>query len=144
MLTRLRANKELAIQPEIASRLTAVTGPIAAPQRHVAKSLPPTEARLLLADGTFVTVLNCVAPEHITIGRARDSGVRLLDLSVSRNHAGIRWDVSSAAHVLVDRDSANGTFVDGARIHSAVALRDGMLVKFGGLLLRYLLIRPDE
>ena len=144
MLTRLRTNKEQPIQPDIANRLTAVTGPIAPPVREQPAPPPPTEARLVQPNGALVAVLSCDRPDEILIGRARGSAVRLLDLSVSRTHAAMRWDAQRGVHLLFDCGSANGTFVDGARIDCEVGLGDGALVRCGGLELRYLLIRPPE
>jgi pSer/pThr/pTyr-binding forkhead associated (FHA) protein len=144
MLTRLRSNKEQPIQADIANRLTAVTGPIAPLTREAPAPPPPTEARLVQSDGALVAVLSCNDPEEIIVGRARGSGVRLLDLSVSRSHAAIRWDAQRGAHLLFDCGSANGTFIDGARIDCEMVLSDGALVRYGGLELRYLLSRPPE
>jgi pSer/pThr/pTyr-binding forkhead associated (FHA) protein len=97
-----------------------------------------------MPDGALIGVLACDGPDEVLLGRARDCDVRIGDLSVSRSHASIHWDAQQGAHMLVDRGSANGTFIDGVRVSNAVALDDGALVRFGGLDLRYLLIRPPH
>ena len=141
MLTRLRGHKEPDLPADIATRLTAVTGPISVPSPAPPPLPQPIEGRLVHSDGALAAVLGCDNDNEVLIGRARNCAVRLLELSVSRNHAAIRWDPERGAHTLFDCGSANGTFVDGARIASESPINDGALVRFGGLELRYLLIR---
>ncbi|WP_410579104.1 FHA domain-containing protein [Amycolatopsis sp. lyj-108] len=58
-----------------------------------------------------------------TLGRSRNAALRLGDSRVSRLHCEIRWDGTTAW--LTDRDSANGTFVNGKRVLNAeLAHRD--------------------
>jgi pSer/pThr/pTyr-binding forkhead associated (FHA) protein len=71
------------------------------------------------------------APERLTIGRSRASGLALVwDEEVSRLHAtlerfGDEW-------TLVDDGRArNGTFVDGERIHGRTRLNDGARIGLG-------------
>lgn len=64
------------------------------------------------------TAVHAIDQQVVTIGRATDNDVALDDLLVSRHHAvmrrsGDRWE-------LVDSSSANGTYVNGNRITSAV------------------------
>jgi class 3 adenylate cyclase len=66
--------------------------------------------------------------ETIELGRECD-GVLLADPQVSRRHASLGL---SGEHVIVeDLGSTNGTFLDGARIASPVALRPGSQVRLG-------------
>jgi len=51
---------------------------------------------------------------RLTIGRAEGSDIRLEDAAVSKLHAAI--EVRGADHMLLDMESANGTFVNGNRV----------------------------
>jgi hypothetical protein len=51
---------------------------------------------------------------RLTIGRAEGADIRLEDAAVSKAHAAI--EVRGADHMLLDLESANGTFVNGNRI----------------------------
>ncbi len=51
---------------------------------------------------------------RITIGRAEGADIRLEDAAVSKAHAAI--EVRGADHMLLDLESANGTFVNGNRV----------------------------
>lgn len=65
---------------------------------------------------------------ELTIGRGEDCDIVIAHSSVSRTHARI---VSNGAHwTLIDLDSANGIFVDGARFRSA-EIKHGSLVQIG-------------
>jgi serine phosphatase RsbU (regulator of sigma subunit) len=63
------------------------------------------------------------------IGRAENSHVRLADRSLSRHHAEIHEREGHSW--LVDLGSTNGTFVNGARLDRARALRDGDVIGLG-------------
>ncbi len=67
-----------------------------------------------------------------TIGRDKSSDVRLVDHEVSRRHAEIRSD--GGEYELVDRQSSNGTFVNGERIERRV-LGSGDRIQVGRSLL---------
>ena len=54
--------------------------------------------------------------EELTIGRGFKNRMRILDTEMSRNHAVIRYE--DGAYVLIDRNSSNGTFVNGLAIQS--------------------------
>jgi DNA-binding winged helix-turn-helix (wHTH) protein len=63
------------------------------------------------------------------VGRVADADIRLDTQSVSRHHARL---VRSGCEVAVeDLGSKNGTFVQGRRITSAVAVGDGDTIRFG-------------
>jgi adenylate cyclase len=63
------------------------------------------------------------------VGRGEGAAIRLFDPSVSRQHAAIRFEETS--YWVVDLGSANGTFVNGAALTSARALRHGDQLQFG-------------
>ncbi len=65
-----------------------------------------------------------------TVGTDSANRIALPDASVSRRHAVIR--LRDGRHVLRDLELTNGTFVNGRRIRSPIALADGDRVRFGG------------
>lgn len=68
------------------------------------------------------------------IGRDRGCAIRIDAESVSRHHA--RLNVSGSAVSIEDLGSKNGTWVGGDRIHSFVALADGMCFRLGSETIR--------
>jgi hypothetical protein len=80
-------------------------------------------------------------PNRITIGRAEDSDVILLDDTISKLHAEVSWDPRASRAVLTDLKSRNGTYVDGHRLsgHEQVELISGAVVAFGSLVTRFYL-----
>jgi pSer/pThr/pTyr-binding forkhead associated (FHA) protein len=75
-----------------------------------------------------------ITNKRITIGRAEGADIRIEDQAVSKQHATI--DVMGADHMLRDLDSANGTFVNGARIARHL-LRHGDAIEILDFQLRY-------
>ncbi len=65
-----------------------------------------------------------------TLGRASDCDIFIPDRRTSRHHAEIHWDGTSCT--LWDTESANGTYLNGERIHSPRVLRDGDTITVGG------------
>ncbi len=70
----------------------------------------------------------------LTIGR-KGTDIVLEQPLVSRRHADLRWQ--DGKHVLIDKDSANGTFVNGVRIEGARPLSPGDVVQIGTFRLTY-------
>ncbi len=70
----------------------------------------------------------------LTIGRT-GTDIVLDQPLVSRRHADLRWQ--DDRHVLIDLDSANGTFVNGERIRGARPLAPGDVVQIGTFRLTY-------
>jgi len=64
------------------------------------------------------------------IGRTEQNTVMLPDDMVSRNHAIIQ-QMEGGEFFLIDMGSRNGSFVNGRRVSSPVALRDGDHLSFG-------------
>src|SRR5699024_3298171 len=64
------------------------------------------------------------------IGRGGDADIILEDTGVSRHHLELRTE-PDATLVATDLGSTNGTFVDGERIRTPVALQDRSLLKIG-------------
>jgi pSer/pThr/pTyr-binding forkhead associated (FHA) protein len=72
--------------------------------------------------------------ERTSIGRSRDNKIYLADKRASRHHA--RIDLQQGTFVLIDLDSANGTFVNGQRVQRQ-ALRSGDEIRIGDTRLRF-------
>ena len=71
---------------------------------------------------------------YLTIGRADDCDVVLKDSTISRKHAELFQDEDGNTF-LTDLDSANGTFVNGAKIIGSVQLQSTDIVKIGNTVL---------
>jgi transcriptional regulator of acetoin/glycerol metabolism len=118
----------------------------------------PTESLVASGDGGAVAVrarVRTVAPRAVrwalelsgapvTLGRAPEDGSPpLVHATVSRLHARIVWDAGRRAHRLEDLQSRHGTEVDGESASVAIELRDGAIVRLGGLFLAYERL-PDD
>ena len=92
----------------------------------VLRGTGPAATRYLLVgeEGDFV-----LPPGEVLIGRGPECAVRLASGGVSRVHA--RVSVRGDGVVLDDRDSKNGTWVNGARITEPTALEEGDEVVVG-------------
>lgn len=77
---------------------------------------PGAAGRFLLAD------------DVVDAGRHPDSAVCLDDITVSRNHAEIRW--LDDEYWIVDTGSLNGTYVNGAQVQS-LPLNNGDEIQIG-------------
>ncbi len=86
----------------------------------------------------YVVALDPEAPEItdlprgrvVSVGRSRSSGIRVPQSAVSRLHATLRWDGGPSV-TLTDHASRNGTWVNGVRIDSPVALVSGAEISIG-------------
>ena len=67
--------------------------------------------------------------EPLSIGRAREADIPLLDDKVSRIHAGIR--LSDGEFYLKDLKSRNGSYVNGQRVEDTVKLKAGDRIQIG-------------
>ena len=83
---------------------------------------------LIRARGAQLGHVTRLGAEPVRIGRAQECEIWLSDDGVSRKHALIQPDPTG--YVVEDTESANGTFVAGQRVESAI-LRDGDLIQFG-------------
>jgi two-component system, cell cycle response regulator len=78
-----------------------------------------------------------------TLGRGKESNVRIDDVGISREHARIVRS-PDGHHVLEDLNSTNGVFVNRRRVERAT-LADGDRIQMGpAVVLRYALIDADE
>jgi len=66
----------------------------------------------------------------VSLGRAPENDVVLPGAWVSRRHAMIQRE-EGGSHSIIDLGSANGTFVNGGRVHTPTRLRSGDLIQIG-------------
>jgi hypothetical protein len=71
----------------------------------------------------------------VVIGRMSECDIALADPNVSRRHAEIR--PGSAAYLVADLGSTNGTLVNGEKIHAERRLADGDIISVGATHLRF-------
>jgi two-component system, NtrC family, sensor kinase len=86
------------------------------------------KATLLVIQGVDQGIRFEIGEEPAGIGRGVKNRIRILDTEVSRTHATIEY--KDNAFVVTDRDSSNGTFVNGVAVRSRV-LNSGDRVQFG-------------
>lgn len=75
-----------------------------------------------------------LADEDVTLGREADSTIVIAADQASRRHA--RIFVSGGAHVLVDLDSTNGTFLNSQPVKEQT-LRHGDVLRIASTVLKY-------
>src|SRR5690242_17379587 len=107
---------------ERSSADTVAGGPAAPPAGG------PRPYLLVLSGPQFGEVYDLPAGTPVTLGRSADAQVCIADEGVSRRHATLV--VEGAEARLADAGSANGTWVDGAKV-TEVVLRDGMRFQLG-------------
>ena len=78
--------------------------------------------------------------DEFLIGRGEDCNLCIYELEVSRHHCLIRFRGGEAT--AADLGSSNGTYVNGQRVVSQVALRTGDEIKLGNS--RYVLDLGDD
>ncbi|MDQ6893334.1 MAG: FHA domain-containing serine/threonine-protein kinase [Acidobacteriota bacterium] len=117
------------------SGLNSRTARRAAPPRPASSmDLPADSGENLEGAGFFLVVAGReipLPPGPVILGRGRDATIRLRDKSVSRHHA--RLVVGSDGAMLENLESKNGTFLQGRRVQSPTALRDGDEIRVGSV-----------
>ncbi len=108
-------------------------GPPGPPPRNPPQPPPPRAPSRATTIARPASAVHAINQMVVTIGRAPENDVVLGDLLVSRRHATLRR--SGNQWELVDHNSANGTYVNGNRITSAVLGPDDV-VGIGHQLLR--------
>ncbi|KUI16883.1 ABC transporter ATP-binding protein [Mycobacterium sp. GA-1285] len=116
-----------------------VRQPISSPALESATAMGPTAAPRSSEGNLATSMLKILRPAGrpadnvpgaVKIGRATDNDIVVPDVLASRHHATL---VPTAAGTeIIDNRSINGTFVNGARVESAV-LRDGDTVTIGNV-----------
>ncbi|MBI5617284.1 MAG: FHA domain-containing protein [Gammaproteobacteria bacterium] len=117
----------------MARRRSAEQPPITVPAGNAPAPAPRSHAFLVAIQPP--SLRHAISSLPWRIGRSRNNDLRLEDRSVSRLHAEIRMN-DQGRYVLCDLASANGVFVNGARVESAV-LEEGDRVEIGEVELRY-------
>jgi FHA domain len=91
-------------------------------------------AKLMVNRGTTALGSWFIEDKRLTIGRADGVDIKLDNQAVSKQHAAI--DVMGADHILLDLGSANGTFVNGAKVTRHL-LRHGDTIEVLDFQIRY-------
>lgn len=87
---------------------------------------------LLELETLMVATVPPLAPgAKLLVGRLPDCDLVLDDPSVSKHHATLTWDGAGGGVMVQDLGSSNGTWINGERLHLAMAVRDGDNLSFG-------------
>lgn len=70
-----------------------------------------------------------------TVGRSSSNDIVFDDPLVSSRHAHISY--AEGQYWIEDLESTNGTVVNGEKITDKIALKDGFLIKIGGILVKF-------
>jgi ABC transport system ATP-binding/permease protein len=119
-------------------RPTPVAQPISSPGLESVTQMGPTAAPRTSEGKLATSMLKILRPRRATevpaggikIGRATDNDIVIPDVLASRHHATLVPKPGGAE--IIDNRSINGTFVNGARVESAV-LHDGDTVTIGNV-----------
>lgn len=113
----------------------SATSPAASTPRPVANPVPapaagdPPARRLVITSGAKEGLELDLPDDELTIGRSSDSGLVIRDDYTSTNHA--RLSRHGDQWMLEDLDSTNGTFLQGKRVTSSVAVPLGASISIG-------------
>jgi len=92
--------------------------------------------QLTSVEGPYAGQVFALVAANTTVGRETTSDIVLsADTTISRTHA--RLINEGGNYVVYDNGSSNGTFVNGMRLSSPVALAPGDIVQFGGSKFRF-------
>ena len=93
------------------------------------------EPALIMLEGELPGQVYRIRPGRQIIGRRPECEIRLRERAVSGIHAELLRD--SAAVIINDLASTNGTLVNGVAIRSAVALSQNSLIRMGNCVFKY-------
>lgn len=113
------------------ARLPAPIAPPVPPQpknRNTGRN-PPQAKRLVVTEGELAGTIVPLGTSPITVGRAADSTLVLVDDYSSSRHA--RFYLSDGQWIVEDLGSTNGTWIDRTRITGPTVLRVGAKVRIG-------------
>ncbi|MFY9314065.1 MAG: GGDEF domain-containing protein [Burkholderiales bacterium] len=100
-------------------------------------------ALLLVLSGPAVGQIFTIGPHASILGRGAGNEACIQDPEISRRHA--RIALTEGRFTIVDLDSANGTYVNGARVEAETPLQDPDRVQLGPLtVLKFSLLDPLE
>jgi serine/threonine protein kinase len=97
--------------------------------RAVGPTGRPYYARFSMMNGPLTGRHFTLHQDTTSIGRTTGNDIIIPDLTVSRQHALLRFE--SGRWVVEDKNSANGTFVNGVRIRWPQPLSEGDQLRFG-------------
>jgi serine/threonine protein kinase len=97
--------------------------------RVLSPSGRPYYARLSMMNGPLTSRHFTLHQDTTSIGRTTGNDIIIPDLTVSRQHAVLRFE--GGHWVVEDKNSANGTFVNGVRIRWPQPLNEGDQIRFG-------------
>ncbi len=97
--------------------------------RFLGPSGLPYYARLSMMNGPLAGRRFTLHQDTTSIGRTTGNDIIIPDLTVSRQHALLRFE--NGHWVVEDKNSANGTFVNGVRIRWPQPLAEGDQIRFG-------------
>lgn len=111
-------------------RLPAPLAPPVPPQpKNPSGRNPPQPKRLMVTEGELAGTVVPLGTAPITVGRAADSTLVLVDDYSSSRHA--RFYLSDGQWIVEDLGSTNGTWIDRTRITGPTVLRVGAKVRIG-------------
>lgn len=113
---------------------TFVLGPLHEPTKGL-------QASLVGMEGSVFGKRFLLARTRVSIGRSSACDITIEDAGVSRRHAEIRR--VGDRFVVVDCGSKNGTLINDAR-HEHAELEDGMFLRIGGAIFKFLRMTPVE
>lgn len=73
----------------------------------------------------------------VSVGRDDQCNFQIVDEQISRRHVQIRFDEQKRRHFAVDMRSANGVFINGARLTGDRQLDEGDVIRIGQSEIRY-------
>ena len=126
-------------EPEVVPAPADLPPPVVTPAPEpltISDAPQPTPTRAALGaivqrDGTRHPVGNT----PLAMGRATSNNVQIADGQSSRQHAEIRYE--NGRHIVVDRNSTNGTLVNDQRITGSQQLNHGDIITIGSTEFRY-------
>lgn len=99
------------------------------------QAAPTGPAKLVVRDGQKNGVIfPLVGKAQFKIGRATNNDIRISDAKVSRTHCVIE-EVDSA-YIIIDLESANGTIINGEKVHKT-ELHNGDFLRLGFTILQF-------
>jgi len=104
------------------------------------QSTPKPQARIIWTEGNEEKV-QLINTAELTFGRATDSNIVVKDQRASRNHCVILSNPEG--YLVMDKESANGTFVNGEKVVKSRKLNDGDKLLVGDTEFRFELIAPE-
>ncbi|MGX9671955.1 FHA domain-containing protein [Mycobacterium sp. HM-7] len=109
--------------------------------RKSASEVRPGSGVLVITRGPGAAGRFLLADDVVAAGRHPDSAVFLDDITVSRNHAEIRW--LDDEYWIIDAGSLNGTYVNGIQVQS-LPLTSGDEIQIGKFRLTFTCQQHDR